>query len=121
MNIVVFVCVSPLLFGESVARSRTWEMDSIFPFTIIVLLCVCYRDVGVCFTTDFTDTSPYLLLLPSYLLLVVDPLLPRGGVRGGAGVYGWCVGVCFIACIRVSSFPGRPRRPARPTSLLTFY
>lgn len=70
-------------------------MDSIFPFhDQCYCVCVLYRDVGVCFTTDFTDTSPYLT--PS----IVSPTRARStssAGRGGGrpGLWLVCVGVFY--------------------------
>lgn len=84
---VFLVCFSPS-FGD---RGDLGNGFGFFPLSrSVVAVCMCAIEMRVvCFTTDFTDTGPYLLL---YSCLVDSPLLrvPSGAGAFVVGVY-WCV------------------------------
>lgn len=59
----VFLVFRPFLL----AIEGTWEIDSVISLSrSVIAVCMCAIEMWVvCFTTDFTDTGPYLLLLVS--------------------------------------------------------
>lgn len=80
---VFLVCFSPS-FGD---RGDLGNGFGFFPLSrSVVAVCMCAIEMRVvCFTTDFTDTGPYLLLLVSRRLTSSSSSLGRGGVCS------WCV------------------------------
>lgn len=83
------MCVSPLSFGDR----GPWEIDSVISLSrsVVVAVCMCAIEMWVaCFTTDFTDTGPYLLLLVSRRFTSSSSSLGRGGVCSWF-VLVWCV------------------------------
>lgn len=74
------------------AIEGTWEIDSVISLSrSVIAVCMCAIEMWVvCFTTDFTDTGPYLLLLVSRRFTSSSSSLGRGGVCS------WFVLVCVF-------------------------